>query len=69
MHQIPDWNETIWKRKEKAQSTMNDMPYYTNNAYKWDPIECSNANFHIAFKTVGRPHTRCYDMNDNALPV
>ena len=69
MHPIPDWSDTIWKRKEKTQNIMNAMPYWTKSAYEWDPIECSSANFHFAFRTAGRPYTRCYDMDDNALPV
>ena len=52
IYPIADWSETIRKRKEKTQSAMNDMLYWTKSACEWDPIKCNSANFHIAFRTV-----------------
>ena len=45
---------------------MNDM---TKSASEWDPIECSSADFQIAFTIVGRPYVRCYSTSDVPLPT
>ena len=66
---IAGWSETILRRKEKAQGAMNDMPYWTKSACEWDPIECSSANFHMAFRLAGRPYVRCYSTTDVPLPT
>ena len=50
------------------QNIMVDMPFWTKSACEWDPNECESANFHIAFRSVGRPLSCWHDFISDALP-
>ena len=66
LYPMDDWSDTVRIREEKIMSSMNEMPFWTRSTYEWDPVECSSANLHFAFRTVGRPFTR---WNDSLNPV
>ena len=36
---IKDWSASIFARKAKAYTKMNEWPEWTKRAFKWDPHE------------------------------
>ena len=42
LHPILGWSETIGKRKMSLASAINETPFWTMSAFKWNPDECSS---------------------------
>ena len=55
---VSEWSHVVQERKFKLHDTVDELPFLTSSALKWDPVDCSSANFCHAFRSRGRPFTR-----------
>ena len=63
IYPIPDWSATILQRNQNIKGVMSELPFWTKSVCEWNPTECESANFHIAYRSVGRPLTRWRGFN------
>ena len=55
---VGEWSEAIHIRKSTLMSKIDELPFLTYSALKWDPVACGSANFCCAYRSRGRPLTR-----------
>ena len=58
IYPVGEWSEGIHIRKSILVKKIDELPFLTYSALKWDPIACSSANFSYAYRSRGRPLTR-----------
>ena len=66
---VSDWSASIHIRKNLIESEIENLPFLSSSALKWDPVACSSANFCVAYRSRGRPLTRWDDYNTHVPSV